>query len=395
MRGFTATGTLLGRMPCFLAGGMWCFLFMSGFASAQVFTVGPEQIHGRYLDFHPTNVALSSEPLTSRGRQMLLAAVDMEQGFAMRPLPLDRRGVVLHVNGRMEPSGQGYVDELNTHGIAAKPGDRVVITDMKIEGSRIVFALNGGPDRKHRILRHISLGTDPYYTQPIVNDSGQDPVGARLTLVFPKAVPQMTAQQLEALMAPVIGFGVKSPIEAYTETLPPALKKAILEHHVLVGMSTEMVVYALGRPDRKVRETDGQMPFEDWIYGEPPQDVEFVRINGNRVLRVELAKVGQPLQIHAENEMGDYWSTQPDPNVRLVKLGDQDAASSAQQDQRPGAAPSLRNPGEKLPTDGDKDHPTMQPVQFPAGQGTGDQNQAPASQMTAQSASQPSAPLQP
>lgn len=371
MRGFTATGTFLKRLPRYFAGGIGCFLLVSGYASAQVFTVGPERIQGHYLEFHPTNVALSSQQITSRDRQILLGTLDRNQGFAMRPLPLDRRGIVLHANGRMSPDGQRYVDELNTHGIAAKPGDRVVITDMRIKVDRIVFALNGGPDRKHRILRHISLGSNPDYAQPIVNDSGPEPVGARVTLVFAHGVPEMTPEQLEDLLAPVVGFGVKSPIEAYTDTLPPALRKAILDHHVLVGMSTEMVVYAMGRPDRKVRETEGQMPFEDWIYGEPPHDVEFVRINGNRVIRVELAKIGQPLQVHAENEMGNYWNTQADPNVRLIKLGDQDPASEAQQDKRPSDAPSLRNPGEKLPTDGDKDHPTMQPVQFPSGPGTG------------------------
>ena len=39
------------------------------------------------------------------------------------------------------------------------------------------------------------------------------------------------------------------------------------------------------------------MPFEEWIYGQPPKPVEFVRINGNRVIRVEIAKVGETPQI--------------------------------------------------------------------------------------------------
>ena len=38
---------------------------------------------------------------------------------------------------------------------------------------------------------------------------------------------------------------------------------------------------------------DGQMPFEEWIYGKPPEEVDFVRINGNRVIRVEVAKMGE------------------------------------------------------------------------------------------------------
>ena len=59
-------------------------------------------------------------------------------------------------------------------------------------------------------------------------------------------------------------------------------------------MSTDMVLFAKGQPQSKIREMDGQMPFEEWIYGKPPEEVEFVRINGNRVIRVEIAKVGEP-----------------------------------------------------------------------------------------------------
>jgi hypothetical protein len=161
-----------------------------------------------------------------------------------------------------------------------------------------------------------------------------------------------------------LGFGVKSPVEAYTDTLPPFLKKAILDHHVLVGMSTQMVLYALGPPQQKVREREGQTPFEEWIYGEAPQPVQFVRINGNRVIRVEVAEVGKPPVIRTENEMGDYWSTTPAPNVHEVKMGDQDPTAIAQQS-APKAPPTLRKPGETLPQDNDKNHPTMGPVQFP------------------------------
>ena len=56
-----------------------------------------------------------------------------------------------------------------------------------------------------------------------------------------------------------------------------------------------MVMFAKGQPNSKSREMDGQMPFEEWIYGTPPEEVDFVRINGNRVIRVEIAKEGQPL----------------------------------------------------------------------------------------------------
>jgi hypothetical protein len=243
-----------------------------------------------------------------------------------------------------------------------------VISDVKIKDDKIILQLNGGPDYKHKWLRHISIGMDPNNTTPVAQDSGPEPVGSRITLVFPHAVPEISGKTAEALLAPLLGFGVKSPVVAYTDTLPPMLKQAILDHHVLVGMSTAMVIYAVGEPQQKIREREGQMPFEEWIYGEAPQPIEFVRINGNRVIRVEIAEVGKPPVIHAENEMGDYWSTNAPPNQSTAKIGDPDPGDAAKQTARK-APPSLRLPGETLPSD--KDQPVSGPVQFPSGSDSG------------------------
>ena len=103
-------------------------------------------------------------------------------------------------------------------------------------------------------------------TSPVVADDGQEPVGSRLTLVFDKYVPDITPDQFRALIQPVMDFNVKTPLEAYVNTLPPKLKEAILAHHVLVGMDRKMVIYALGQPRDKVREQDNGVPFEEWIY---------------------------------------------------------------------------------------------------------------------------------
>ena len=61
----------------------------------------------------------------------------------------------------------------------------------------------------------------------------------------------MTDKEVKALLSPLISFDLKTPIQAYTDTLPPKLKDAILNHHVMVGMTTDMVMFALGQPDRR------------------------------------------------------------------------------------------------------------------------------------------------
>ncbi len=65
-------------------------------------------------------------------------------------------------------------------------------------------------------------------------------------------MPELTGKDVKALLAPLISFDVKTPIQAYTDTLPQKLKDAILNHEVWVGMSTDMVLYAKGQPRGEV-----------------------------------------------------------------------------------------------------------------------------------------------
>jgi hypothetical protein len=201
-----------------------------------------------------------------------------------------------------------------------------------------------------------------------VQGNEDQPVGARLTLSFENHLPELTGAEVKALLAPLISFDVKTPVQAFTDTLPTKLKEAILDHHVLVGMSTDMVIFAKGQPDGKSREVEGQMPFEEWIYGKPPQDVEFVRINGNRVIRLEVAKMGEKPVIFTRDEVtgllrtdGTALDPAGDSNTRIAKEGD---AEPNPDTQAPAAPPSLRQPGEKLPADNPQTG-VMRPVQFP------------------------------
>jgi hypothetical protein len=255
-----------------------------------------------------------------------------------------------------------------SQGLSAKPGDRLVLTDVKIDRSKIVFDLNGGPDPKHNFLRHIEIGAGGG-TSPVVQSDGQEPVGARLTLTFQGHVPELTGREVKALLAPLISFDVKTPVQAFTDTLPTKLKDAILNHHVLVGMSTDMVLFAKGQPESKSREMDGQMPFEEWMYGKPPNEVDFVRINGNRVIRLEVAKTGEPPVIFSKDEVEGLMRTdgtplEADATRRVAKVGDVERDPNKE---APAAPPSLRKPGETLPSDDPRNMSAgeMKPVQFP------------------------------
>jgi hypothetical protein len=326
----------------------------------------------RYAQIQPTHVPLTQSQLDAKTRLEIIRIMQAEQGFAMRPFPRGHKGLTLIANGKLIPAGEDYLSMVTAEGMSSKPGDRVVLTDVKIEHNKIVFQLNGGPDHKHAFLRHIQLGTGPDVMGPVVQTNDPEPMGSRLTLVFPKEIPELTGAQVKALLAPLISFDVKTPVQAFTDTLPAKLKEAILNHKVLVGMSTDMVLFAKGQPEAKSREMEGQMPFEEWIYGKPPKDVEFVRINGNRVIRVEIAKVGEAPVIFTKDEVEGLMRTDGTPleaeapNTRTVQMGDVDRNPDTQ---APGAPPSLRKPGETTTVDQDIDKTqrvgVMKPVQFP------------------------------
>ena len=99
----------------------------------------------------------------------------------------------------------------------------------------------------------------------------------------------------------------------------------------------------------------------------------FVRVNGNRVIRVELAKLGQPLEVYTKDEVEGLMTTDGKPVVAAVEhpvqLGD---AHRDPDKQAPEAPPTLRAPGEKLPQDDPNQRDpamgregAMKPVIFP------------------------------
>ena len=121
-------------------------------------------------------------------------------------------------------------------------------------------------------------------------------------------------------------------------------------------MNREMVIASKGRPPKKIREKDGEIEYEEWIYGEPPQDVDFVRLVGDEVVRLESMKVNGEKIVHTERE---------------VDLPPTVAKSSSEPEVRPPNAPSLRRPGEEIDTASPAGGraPTPGPPPDPLGQG--------------------------
>ncbi len=69
----------------------------------------------------------------------------------------------------------------------------------------------------------------------------------------------------------------------WIDTIPPKFKDAIQDHRAVIGMDSEMVMAAMGRPDHKVRERDPSgTETEDWIYGSPPHENRLRHLRGRQ-----------------------------------------------------------------------------------------------------------------
>lgn len=314
----------------------------------DVFVVGRETAIGNPLEgFRPARVELPTAPMDVAGRRELTRMLLAELGFAHQPLPLGAPGLTMHANGRLTVDAADLQKRLYEKGMCADRGDRVMVTDIVVEHDRILIDLNGGPYLKHRFLRHISVND-----MPLAGDGqvGERATGTRITLLFEGSTPRVSAAELKSLLEPLLDFGLKSGEQAYADTLPAPIKKAIDEHEILVGMNKRMVLASLGQPETKLRErpnesTSGEV-FEEWVYGHTPQTIRFVRFRGDRVILLKTAALGKPLDVREKDELAGY----RDPSsMHAIALGDRSAEDAK--------GPSLRKPGEK-----DADAPASAPA---------------------------------
>jgi hypothetical protein len=282
--------------------------------------------------------------------------------YARAFFPMGAKGIKLK-NGVTSPNGPELQQDLALFGPAVRPGDPTHISFVQIKDDHIHFDLNGGPVHRRKWYEHITVSGANAEVPLAPNQSPPNPHGTYLDIYFTKYVPEMSAAQLRDLLLPVLDFKARSKEEAYLDTVPPKAKEAIQAHHVLVGMNTEMVLHAKGKAPRKVRERDGEIEYEEWIYGEPPQDVDFVRIVNDEVVRIETMKVGGQKILRTEKEL-------------ILERPDKDKDTEAKQEDRPANAPSLRRPGEDsedVPKPADGAAPMPLPAPPPPGNpGPGD-----------------------
>ena len=207
----------------------------------------------------------------------------------MQSLPGGRKGYRLVVGKPINK--QKLADALRLYGTAATQGDTVQITGLEFRSQEIVLQINGGTKKHFNWRQHVQVGiggVDP--TPPPQAPVGQRVMGANLIIDYGRPLPDMSADELKADLAPFFDFSKQhSAAVNWIDTIDPKYRDAIKDHKAVVGMDSEMVLAALGRPEHKVRERSPEgNETEDWIYGSPPAQTTFVTFAGDTVVRVEV-----------------------------------------------------------------------------------------------------------
>jgi len=229
-----------------------------------------------------------SKTLQPESRLLLIRYVDGEFAKAVQSIPGGKKGFKVSVGKPVDK--QSLSDALRLYGIAATQGDTVQITGLEIRSQQIVLRINGGGKKHFHLRQHLQIGVGNVSTPPPAAVGPPEIAGATLILDYGRALPDMSPDDLKRDLSTLLDFSKQpSATVNWVDTLPPQFQDAIKDHRAIVGMDQDMVVAALGRPDKKVRERDADgLDTEDWIYGSPPSKTTFVTFAGDNVIRVKI-----------------------------------------------------------------------------------------------------------
>ena len=323
-----------------------------------------------------TLASANDAKLSEAQRIAIIRTLLAEHPFVHRAFPRGKAGIRIE-GDKISPPEAEMNQLIVQYGTAAKVGERVQITAVRFEHHGIAFEINGGPNKRKSWRDRISIGVNPADPE---NSAGQEDgdiytnaTGSSVFLAIKDDNVSLTAERIKEMLSPVLDFKALSVSEAYEKSLPPVLAKAVKNHRALVGMDKDMVIYAKGRPSRRLRESRDGKDYEEWIYGAPPQDVEFIRFIDDKVVSIEEMNVSGEKVVRTQDEVGNLGGAL-DASAKKQKEPEAMAGPDSGAEQR-SAPPSLLRPGEEAPGTGARGgsqrdpHPNLPPDMPPVSTG--------------------------
>ncbi|MGI8990653.1 MAG: hypothetical protein ACR2I2_13880 [Bryobacteraceae bacterium] len=245
-------------------------------------------------------IPLTADKLTYDDRVELIRGLTAEYATVKDFLPRSKKPLEFESTGKYDQKHWAEIGR--DFGPAARVGDLVQITKVTIEDEKILLEINGGLKKGGHWYDHVEVGMGNR-TNPVSNNTAAGTTGTYIEVLFHKPLEPMKASEVKKMLAPLFDFEKHSATQLYAESLSPETRKAIDEKRAEEGMDRDQVLLALGRPDRKVRETKDGLEMEDWIFGRPPGKIVFVTFNGTKVVKVKESYAGlgaeaaAPLQV--------------------------------------------------------------------------------------------------
>ncbi len=217
-------------------------------------------------------------------RLVLLRGLTAEYAKAKVLIPRSKKSLAVEPTGNWDKDAW---EKANVEfGPAARVGEIVQITKVKIEDDRVELELNHGLKTGPKWYERVEVGMGRGST-PI---SGRDNVakaGTNMAIVFGKNIEALEVADVKKMLGRILDFEMRSVTESYMEKLPEPVRKAIEQKRVIEGMDREQVRLAVGQPVRKERRIVEGDELEDWMYGRPPGKLTFVTFTGSKVTKVK------------------------------------------------------------------------------------------------------------
>jgi hypothetical protein len=208
-----------------------------------------------------------------------------EEAAARVDMPLGGEGV--------EVSDQGQINEsklkkqIQKNGRSIQAGRVVRVTNVEFGSKNIDVELDHGGKEKKHLSDHLQVSVGGASSPGPQQSSAPKVNGSKISLTFSNKVPtNLTFDQLQQLLVPVLDFTKKTIVSTNIESLPPEFKEAVLAKEAVIGMDQDTVLLAMGVPDRKTLEKVNGVEQEEWQYNGRGVKKTFVTFENNIVVGV-------------------------------------------------------------------------------------------------------------
>jgi len=92
----------------------------------------------------------SSNKITPQTKLLVIRDLTAERVFSKVVIPRGEGGGLQIKDGKISPTDRAVAQMVAEHGFAAKPCDRVIITNVEIRERSIVLDINGGGKKKQK-----------------------------------------------------------------------------------------------------------------------------------------------------------------------------------------------------------------------------------------------------